>query len=116
MTNDIERAEQPSPVDDAETRAFIAGWNAKLSGEHDFDMALHWWNREQCGLNSVDDLAQAAITALSPTPDMRVVEVLRRIIAQIDHQGPIDDWEKEDAEWDLALSEARTLLSELEGG
>jgi hypothetical protein len=32
----------PSPVDDAETRAFIAGWNATRSGT-DFDMALHDW-------------------------------------------------------------------------
>lgn len=34
--------EIPSLVDDAETRAFIAGWNARLD-HADFDMALHHW-------------------------------------------------------------------------
>lgn len=52
---------RPSPVDDAEIRAFIAGWNAKLAGEHDFDMALHWWMREQCGIHSAMDLFDAAL-------------------------------------------------------
>ncbi len=70
---------EPSPEDNSETRAFIDGWNAKLAGEHDFDMALHWWKRERCGLNSADDLAQA----VSPPPSERelIVAWLRKAAA-----------------------------------
>lgn len=52
----------PSPVDDAETRAFIAGWNATRSGT-DFDMALHYWM-----LSSVKP-SRSAATA-KPTSEM----------------------------------------------
>jgi hypothetical protein len=45
---EVERVE-PVSVDDEETRAFIDGWNARLDGT-DFDMALHFWKRRQCGI------------------------------------------------------------------
>lgn len=36
-------------VDDEITCGFIDGWNARLDHD-DFDMALHFWMREQCGI------------------------------------------------------------------
>lgn len=75
--NNADAPETPSPVDDAETRAFIAGWNAKLAGEHGFDLALHWWMRERCGIYSAMDLFDAALSTL--TPDRTLREALERI-------------------------------------
>jgi hypothetical protein len=44
-----EFVEEPTPVDDDETRAFIEGWNARLLIP-DFEKALHWWNRRRAGI------------------------------------------------------------------
>lgn len=82
--HEVGRSREPhNPVDDAQTKAFIDGWNARLDYD-DFDKALHYWLLS--GITHVGALPLAHPAASTPVTLYREIDALGGV-----SQGPWDD-------------------------